>query len=63
MGMGFEAIAELGHVMEDIFSEVKAGKIELDDDLFNNLFKANDKLGELIEAIKTEKKVNYKGIS
>lgn len=62
MGMGFEAIAELGHVMEDIFSEVKSGKIELDDELFNSLFKANDKLGQLIDAIKTEKKVAYKGI-
>lgn len=62
MGMGFEAIAELAHVMEDIFSEVKAGKIELDDDLFNSLFKANDKLGELIDAINTGKKVSYKGI-
>lgn len=62
MGMGFEAIAELAHVMEDIFSEVKAGKIILEDDLFNSLFKANDKLGELIDAIKTEKKVSYKGI-
>ena len=62
MGMGFEAIAELAHVMEDIFSEVKSGKIDLDDDLFNSLFKANDKLGELIDAINTGKKVSYKGI-
>jgi len=62
MGMGFEAIAELAHVMEDIFSEVKNGKIELEDDLFNSLFKANDKLGQLIDAIKTETKVSYKGI-
>lgn len=62
MGMGFESIAELAHVMEDIFSEVKEGNIELEDDLFNSLFKANDKLGELIDAIKTDKKVSYKGI-
>ena len=62
MGMGFVEIAELAHVMEDIFSEAKEGKIILDDELFNSLFKANDKLGELIEAIRTGKKVNYKGI-
>lgn len=62
MGMGFEDIADLGHVMEDIFSEVKEGSIVLDNDLFNSLFKANDKLGELIEALKTGEKVNYKGI-
>ncbi|UKN01604.1 chemotaxis protein CheA [Paracrocinitomix mangrovi] len=62
MGMGFEAIADLAHVMEDVFSEVKEGKISLDEDLFNNLFKANDKLGLLIDAINSEEKVNYKGI-
>ena len=62
MGMGFIGIAELGHVMEDIFSEVKEGKIILDEELFNMLFKANDKLGELIDAIKTGKAVAYKGI-
>jgi two-component system chemotaxis sensor kinase CheA len=62
MGMGFEAITELSHVMEDIFSEVKEDNIKLDEDLFNSLFKANDKLGELITAIKTAEKVNYKGI-
>ena len=62
MGMGFEAIAELGHVMEDIFSEVKQGNISLDDDIFNSLFKANDKLGQLIGSIKTGNKVSYKGI-
>ena len=62
MGMGFEEIAELSHIIEDIFSEVKQGSIQLDNNLFNSLFKANDKLGELIEALKTDKKVHYKGI-
>ncbi len=62
MGMGFDAIAELGHVMEDVFNEVKEGRITLDADLFSSLFKANDKLGELIDAIKTGKRINYKGI-
>lgn len=62
MGMGFEAIADLSHVMEDVFSEVKDGKTTLDEELFNNLFKANDKLGLLIYAIDTGDKINYKGI-
>jgi two-component system, chemotaxis family, sensor kinase CheA len=62
MGMGFKDIAELGHVMEDIFNEVKIGNISLDESLFNNLFKANDKLGQLIDALKSGAKVNYKGI-
>ncbi len=62
MGLGFVEIAELAHVMEDIFSEVKSKKIELTKDLFTNLFKACDKMGELINALKTGKRVSYKGI-
>lgn len=62
MGMGFSEIAELGHVMEDVFNEVKTGKLSLDHSLFDSLYKANDVLSELIEAIKTPKTVKYKGI-
>lgn len=62
MGMGFQAISELSHAMEDIFSEAKQGKIKLDADLFQSLFKANDALGQLIDAIKTDEVVRYKGI-
>src|SRR3989344_3681183 len=62
MGMGFSEIAELGHVMEDVFNEVKTGKLTLDHSLFDSLYKANDVLSELIEAIKTPKTVRYKGI-
>ncbi|MBL4648725.1 MAG: chemotaxis protein CheA [Aureispira sp.] len=62
MGMGFDAIAELSHVMEDIFNEVKLRRMTLDSQLFQSLFKANDILGDLIQAIKTGVKVRYKGI-
>ncbi|MCB0495524.1 MAG: chemotaxis protein CheA [Cyclobacteriaceae bacterium] len=62
MGLGFVEIAELSHVMEDIFSEVKSNRINLSEDLFNDLFKACDKLGALIDALKTSTKVSYKGI-
>lgn len=62
MGLGFDSIAELSHVMEDIFSEVKSEKIVLDMTLFSALFKATDKLGELIAGLREDKKVNYKGI-
>lgn len=62
MGMGFSEIAELGHVMEDVFNEVKTGKLQLDHSLFDSLYKANDILSELIEAIKIPKAVKYKGI-
>ena len=62
MGMGFESIAELSHIMEDIFSEVKDDKLKLTKSVFDSLFKANDKLGELIDSLKTGKKVSYRGI-
>lgn len=62
MGMGFDAIAELSHVMEDIFNEVKLRRMTLDSLLFQSLFKANDVLGDLIQAVKTGTEVRYKGI-
>lgn len=62
MGMGFSGIAELSHVMEDVFNEVKSGTIKLDPLFFNSLFKANDILGNLINALKTGEEVRYKGI-
>lgn len=62
MGLGFEQIADLGHIMESVFSEIKKGTIKIDAELFNNLYKANDKLGQLLEAINSGTKVSYKGI-
>jgi two-component system chemotaxis sensor kinase CheA len=62
MGMGFEDIAGLSHIMEDIFSEVKEGNLKLNKSIFDSLFKANDKLGALIDALKSGNKVSYKGI-
>ncbi len=62
MGMGFSGIADLSHVMEDIMGAVKNGEIVLTRQIFETLFKANDKLGELINAINTGKKVSYLGL-
>ncbi len=62
MGMGFDGIASISHVLEDIFVEVKNDSLALDPALFDMLFKANDKLGELINALKTNEDVKYKGI-
>lgn len=61
-GMGFEKIAELAHVMEDFFGEVREGRLQLGDEIFSSVFKAADVLGQLIEAIKTPKDVKYRGI-
>lgn len=62
MGMGFEKIAELSHVMEDVFNEVKLKRLKLDSNIFNSLFKANDVLGKLINSLNTGEEVKYKGI-
>ncbi|MGM0579738.1 MAG: chemotaxis protein CheA [Bacteroidota bacterium] len=61
-GMGFNEIAELAHVIEDLFAEIRDQKIELNPDLFSSIFKGVDILGSLISAIKDEKTVRYKGI-
>jgi two-component system chemotaxis sensor kinase CheA len=50
-GMGFNDIASMAHLMEDIFSEIKNNKLELNTELFNDLFKANDILAKMIAAI------------
>lgn len=61
-GMGYEKIAEMAHVMEDFFGEVREGRLSLGSDIFSSVFKAADVLGELIEAIKNPKDVKYRGI-
>src|SRR4051812_10840628 len=62
MGMGFTQIAELSHVMEDVFNEVKSRRLKLDSIIFSSLFKANDVLGQLINSLNTGEAVKYKGI-
>lgn len=62
MGMGFTEIAELSHVMEDVFNEVKSSRLHLDSNIFSSLFKANDILGQLINSLNTGEAVKYKGI-
>ncbi|MEM6297266.1 MAG: chemotaxis protein CheA [Bacteroidota bacterium] len=61
-GMGFEGIAEVTHVLEDLFSEIKNNGWLMDKDDINYMYRALDKVGELIDSIKTEEKVRYKGL-
>lgn len=61
-GMGFEGIAAMAHVLEDLFGEVRDGRVLLQSDLFASVFKAVDILGSLINAIKDGTEVKYKGI-
>ncbi|MEP1032347.1 chemotaxis protein CheA [Ekhidna sp.] len=62
MGMGYDKIADLSHVMEDVFGAIKNGEIAADNELVDSLFRANDKLGGLINAITSNERVSYLGI-
>ncbi len=61
-GMGFQDIAEMAHTMEDLFGEMKKHGWIMEKEDFNHLFRALDKLGELLDALKTGQKVSYKGL-
>ena len=61
-GMGFTSIAEMAHVLEDLFGEVRDGRIKLDDTIFTSLYKGVDTLGALINAINNGTEVKFKGI-
>lgn len=60
--MGFTGISEMAHLLEDIFSEIKKGQGVLTEGIFNDLYRAMDKLGEMVQGIKTDKKVAYQGL-
>ena len=62
LGMGYEKIADLAHVMEDVFGAIKEGEVALDSELVDSLFRANDKLGALISALNSGERVSYLGI-
>lgn len=60
--IGFQAIADMSHVMEDIFNQIRQKPALLTEDIFNDLFRANDKIREMIEGLKTDVKVSYLGL-
>lgn len=61
-GMGFDDITKMGHTLEDLFGEIRAGKLLVNATIFTDIFKAIDVLGALINALKTGKTVRYHGI-
>lgn len=61
-GMGFKNVADFAHVIEDLFGEVRDGRLVIDDSTFTSLFKAIDVLGELINAVKDGGTVRFRGI-
>ncbi|MEH0157878.1 chemotaxis protein CheA [Limibacter armeniacum] len=60
--MGFHNIASLSHILEDIFSEIKQENLKLTTKIFNDLFRANDKVGVMLDGIKEGKEIPYKGL-
>ncbi len=62
LGMGYDSIADLAHVIEDVFDAIKNNKVALDSEIVNSLFRANDKLGALINSLNSKEKVSYLGI-
>jgi two-component system chemotaxis sensor kinase CheA len=61
-GLGYVGISQMSHTLEDIFSLIKQEPNLLNQNLLNDLFRANDKLGELIQSINTQDNVTYKGL-
>jgi two-component system chemotaxis sensor kinase CheA len=62
LGLGFEGVADMSHILEDTFTGLLNGDMPLTVELMDVLFKANDKLAELIQAVGSKKVVRYKGI-
>lgn len=60
--MGYQSIADMSHLMEDIFNQIRQKSELLTESVFNDLFRANDKLREMIESLKTDEKVSYHGL-
>jgi len=61
-GMGFTAIAELGHALEDLFGEVREGTLAMTPEIFSAVYKGADTLGNLINAVQDNRTVKHRGI-
>lgn len=63
-GMGYMDVAAMAHTFEDVFTEIKNGKLVIENEFFNDLFRANDVFGQLLNQIKTDEKIpiKFKGI-
>lgn len=62
MGLGLDGVSELSHAMEDVMIAIRNKQITLSKKLFETLFRANDKLTQVVRALETNQKVSYLGI-
>ena len=49
--MGFEQMATLGHVIEDLFTGIGNGTMQITEELVNTLFESIDRLKESVESV------------
>ena len=56
---GFEAITELSHVMENLLSLVRDGKLKANSDMISSLLSGTDKLSNMIDDVENSEKVEY----
>ena len=63
MGLGYEGIAAVSHLLEDYFKALQAGEFPLWPDDIALFLRSSDLLSDLIAAIRTEEKLAYKGFS
>jgi len=61
-GMGFTAISELAHALEDLFGEVREGTLAMTPEIFSAVYKGADTLGNLINGIQDNREVKHRGI-
>ena len=55
---GFENITNLSHIMENIFSQIRDGKIEANSSMITTLLDGKDKLDEMIEDVANSEEVD-----
>lgn len=62
MAIGLEGIGQLSHSLEELFIKIRESDFQPNKGFFELIFRANDKLGEMIQAIKSGKEVTYQGL-
>ena len=62
IGMGYDDIATMAHLLEDFFSELKSGTPLLDKETFELLFRSKDTISQMVDAIETGKEVSFRGL-
>ncbi|MDH5599288.1 MAG: Hpt domain-containing protein, partial [Cyclobacteriaceae bacterium] len=62
LGMGFEVVGGFAHVIEDLFGEIREGRIVLTGDIISALYRAVDTLGGLIDSLRTGNTIRHRGI-